>query len=62
MLSFILTLMAIGAVLGLVFSRKGEEKEGVISGAKSGAGCALELILIPVIIIVVIVLIVALAA
>jgi|GEM_PF-2204158 len=50
MIYFILTLAAIGAVLGLVFSKSGEESEAAIRGAKSGlkigCGCLAILILL----------------
>lgn len=41
MLSAILTLIVIGAIIGLIFSRRGEEGEGLLRGAKTGAkiGC-----------------------
>lgn len=50
MLYFILTLMAIGAIIGLVFSRSGEESESAWKGAKGGlklgCGCITILILL----------------
>ncbi|MCR5245982.1 MAG: hypothetical protein K6C31_06645 [Bacteroidales bacterium] len=50
MLYFLLTLMAIGAVLGLVFAKNGEESEAAWRGAKSGlkigCGCLIILILL----------------
>ncbi len=50
MLYFILSLMAIGAIIGLVFSRSGEESESAWKGAKGGlkigCGCLVILILL----------------
>ena len=50
MFYFILTLMAIGAIIGLVFARNGEESEAAWRGAKGGlklgCGCLTILILI----------------
>ena len=48
MLGFIITLAVIGAILGLVFSRRGNESQGFFRGAKKGAtlGCLLCLIFI----------------
>ncbi len=41
MLKIIITLAIVGAVVGLIFSRRGEETEGALRGAKTGAkiGC-----------------------
>lgn len=41
MIQLFLGLVAIGAILGLIFSRRGEEGEGALRGAKKGAifGC-----------------------
>lgn len=41
MLKMILILALVGAVLGLIFSRRGEEADGALRGAKTGAkiGC-----------------------
>jgi hypothetical protein len=41
MLQLILVLVVIGAVLGLIFYRRGEEADGALRGAKTGAkiGC-----------------------
>ena len=38
-MQLLVTLIIIGAALGLLFSKKGEELQGVLSGAKKGAGC-----------------------
>jgi len=50
MIYFILTLMAIGAVLGLVFSKSGEESQAAWKGAKSGlkigCGCLTIIVLL----------------
>ena len=40
MLSAILVVLLIGAFLGFIFSRKGNEAEGAVGGAKK-AGCLL---------------------
>ena len=41
MIQLFLGRVAIGAILGLIFSRRGEEGEGALRGAKKGAifGC-----------------------
>lgn len=41
MLKLLLILVILGAILGLIFSRSGEEAEGALRGAKTGAkiGC-----------------------
>ncbi len=50
MIYFILTLMAIGAIIGLVFARNGEESESAWRGAKGGlkigCGCLTIIILL----------------
>lgn len=57
MLNFIITLAIIGAIIGLVFSRRGDESGGFFRGAKSGAkiGCVICLGAIVIIAILVIV-------
>lgn len=40
MISVIVVVLLIGAFLGFIFSRKGEEGEGAVGGAKK-AGCLL---------------------
>ncbi len=50
MLYFILTLMAIGAIIGLVFAKNGDESQAAWKGAKGGlkigCGCIVILILL----------------
>ena len=50
MLKFILTLTAVGAFLGLLSSRSGEEANGAARGAKTGlkigCGCLLGLLVL----------------
>lgn len=38
--------MAIGALLGFLFSKRGHEGEGAIQGAKTSCGCIVLFILI----------------
>ena len=54
---WIITILLIGALLGLVFAKKGKEKEGVWSGLKTAAGCALLPLFLAIIFIIVIVVI-----
>ena len=39
MIGTIVGILLIGALLGLVFSRRGEEGDGAIQGAKKAGGC-----------------------
>ncbi len=43
---FILGIVLLGAMFGFLFSKKGNEKEGAIQGAKSTCGCLLTLAII----------------
>ena len=45
-LVFILVIVITGALLGFVFSKRGQEKEGAIQGAKTSCGCLLALALL----------------
>lgn len=58
MLGFLITLAVIGGLIGLLFSKKGEEGNGFWSGAKTGlvSGCGC-LVLLTIILIILIVLI-----
>ena len=42
----ILGIMALGAMIGFLFSKKGHEKEGAIQGAKTSCGCILAFTLL----------------
>ncbi len=56
MLVTILTIVAVGALIGFAFSKKGREKEGAIQGAKTSCGCIATIIALVIGIIVIIVL------
>lgn len=56
-LIYVLAFAAVGAILGLIFSNKGEEGQGMLSGAKEGAKVGCGCILIPILIIVIIALV-----
>ena len=45
MLSTILIILLIGAFIGFIFSRRGNEVDGAVSGAKT-AGCLLVLVIV----------------
>ena len=45
-LMFILVLTLTGLLLGLIFSKRGHEKEAMISGAKKGASCGCTILII----------------
>lgn len=57
LLSFIVVILLIGAFFGFIFSKKGEEGEAAVGGAKK-AGCLL--VVLGVLVLVAIVLIIAL--
>ena len=42
----ILSLVILGALIGFFFSKKGNEKEGAIQGAKTSCGCIFALTLL----------------
>jgi len=46
MLHFLLTLVIIGALIGLLFSRNGKEGEDAMRGAKKGLSCGCMLIIL----------------
>ena len=45
-LLFILVLALTGLLLGLIFSKRGNEKEAMISGAKKGASCGCTILIL----------------
>ena len=45
-LMLILVLTLTGLLLGLIFSKKGNEKEAMISGAKKGASCGCTILIL----------------
>lgn len=46
MLGIILVIVITGALIGFFFSKKGQEKEGAIQGAKFSCGCIFALLLL----------------
>ena len=45
-LMFILVLTLTGLLLGLIFSKRGNEKEAMINGAKKGASCGCTILIL----------------
>lgn len=45
-MEFILGVAIVGALFGFLFSKKGQEKEGAIQGAKTSCGCVFFFFLI----------------
>ena len=55
MIGTIIGVLLIGALLGLVFSKKGEEGDGAIQGAKKAGGCLVIMGILVVIVIVILI-------
>ncbi len=45
-MEFVLGIAIMGALFGFLFSKKGQEKEGAIQGAKTSCGCVFTFFII----------------
>lgn len=55
MIGAIIGVLLIGALLGLVFSKRGEEGDGAIQGAKKAGGCLVVIGILVVIVVIVLI-------
>ena len=55
MIATIISILLLGALLGLVFSKRGKEGDGAIQGAKTAGGCLVTIVIIGIIAVIAIV-------